>query len=126
MQNIFFQYLIWHLIDAPKGIIQAWKNYLRFNLNYFSVVLLFKTLFAPWRKYRASYGRGFDFVRYLEAFLSNLIFRLFGATIRSFLILIGLSIEIIIFIAGATVLLIWLISPLLLILAIYHGFRILI
>lgn len=126
MHNIFFQYLSWHFFDMPKNILLAWKNYLLFNLNYFSVALLLKTLFAPWRKYRTSYGRGFDFARYFEAFFSNLIFRLFGAAIRSLIIFIGLLFEIIIFMAGITAFLIWLVSPLLLILGIYHGFRILI
>ena len=126
MQNILFQYLIWHFFDMPKNILRAWRDYLRFNLNYFSVLLLLKTLFSPWRRYKVSYGKGFDAGRYFEAFFSNLIFRVFGATIRSFLIVIGIIAEIVIVFGGIVAFFAWLVLPGLLILGFYHGFRILI
>ncbi len=126
MQNILFQYLIWHFFDMPKNILRAWRDYLRFNLNYFSVPLLLKTLFSPWRKYQVSYGKGFDLGRYLEAFFSNLIFRIFGAIIRAFLIIIGIIAEMVIVLGGVMAFFAWLALPALLILGIYYGFRILV
>jgi len=126
MQNILFQYLIWHFFDMPKNILRAWRDYLRFNLNYFSVPLLLKTLFSPWRKYQVSYGKGFDLGRYLEAFFSNLIFRIFGAIIRAFLIIIGILAEMVIVLGGVMAFFAWLALPALLILGIYYGFRILV
>jgi len=125
-QNIVFQYLIWHFFDMPKNILRAWRDYLRFNLNYFSVPLLLKTLFSPWKKYRVSYGKGLDVGKYLEAFFSNLIFRIFGAIIRAFLIVIGITAEFVIVLGGAMAFFAWLVLPALLILGIYYGFRILI
>jgi len=124
MQNILFQYFIWQFFEAPKEILKAWRNFLKFNLNYFSIFLLLKTLFSPWRRYQMSYGKGFDIGRYLEAFFSNLIFRLLGAIVRSFLIVIGLLAEIFIVFCGIIIFLGWLILPILLVLGIYHGFRI--
>ena len=44
-QNILIQYFVWHFFDASKGILAGWKNCLKFNLNYWSVPLLTKTLF---------------------------------------------------------------------------------
>jgi len=123
-QNIVIQYLIWQLFDVPKGLIGAWKNFLLFNLNYFSIVLLFKTLFSPWRKYKWSYGRGFDIGRYLETFFSNLVSRILGAIIRSFLIFIGLMAEIFIVFAGLIVFIGWLIMPAFLIAGLIFGFKI--
>ena len=123
-QNIVIQYLIWQLFDVPKGLIGAWKNFLLFNLNYFSIVLLFKTLFSPWRKYKWSYGRGFDIGRYLETFFSNLVSRTLGAIIRSFLIFIGLMAEIFIVFAGLIVFIGWLIMPAFLIAGLIFGFKI--
>jgi len=125
MQNILFQYLIWHFFDMPKNILRAWRDYLRFNLNYFSVPLLLKTLFSPWRKYQVSYGKGFDLGRYLEAFFSNLIFRIFGAIIRTFLIVIGIIAEMVIVLGGILAFFAWMVLPALLILGLYYGFRIL-
>jgi hypothetical protein len=120
-QNIFSQWLSWQFFEAPKGIISAWKNFLKFNLNYFSVGLLFKTLFSPWRRIQASYGKGFDFGRYLSAFASNMIFRLLGALVRSFLIVAALFIEALILIVGAVAVLGWFILPLLFIAGFIFG-----
>jgi len=124
-QNIFFQYFSWQFFDVPKKLIKAWKNFLLFNLNYFSIPLLVKTLFAPWRKYKMSYGRGFDAGRYFEAFLSNLIFRILGAIVRIFLIIIGLFVEILIIFGGIIVFFGWLILPALLIWGLIFGFKVL-
>ena len=125
-QNIFFQWLSWHFLEVPLNILKAWKNFLLFNLNYFSISLLLRTFFSPWRRYQFSYGRGFDFGRYLEAFASNLIFRIIGAFLRSFLIIIGILVEIAIFFAGIFILISWLASPVFLIAALIFGIKILI
>ncbi|MDI6591535.1 MAG: hypothetical protein QME61_01145 [Patescibacteria group bacterium] len=125
-QNILFQYLIWHFLEMPGNILKTWKNFLKFNLNYFSIHLLLRTFFFPWRRYRIPYGKGFDIERYLEAFFSNLIFRILGATVRSFLILTGILIEIFIILGGMIVFLGWLLLPILLLAGLYFGFKILI
>ena len=124
-QNIFFQYLGWQFFDVPKKLIKVWKNFLLFNLNYFSIPLLIKTLFAPWRKYKVSYGRGFDIGKYFEALLSNLIFRILGAIIRIFLIIIGLFLEVLIIFAGIAVFLGWIAGPVILIYGLIFGFKVL-
>lgn len=125
MENILIQYLSWQFFDVPKKLIRAWKNLLLFNLNYFSILLLIKTLFAPWRRYKMSYGRGFDIGRYFEAFISNLIFRTLGAIVRIFLIIIGLFAEVFIILAGIIVFLGWLLGPVILIYGLIFGFKIL-
>jgi len=125
LHNLLFQWLKWQFFDVPKLILNAWDNYLRFGLNYFSTPLLLKTLFSPWRRYKWSYPRGFDLWLYFEAIFSNLIFRTIGAIIRSILIVIGVFFEAIIFIAGFVVFLSWFLLPIFLILGIYHGLRLL-
>jgi len=115
----------WHFFDVPKSILKTWRNFLVFNLNYFSIPLLIKTLFSPWRRYIWSYGRGFDLGRYVSTFFSNLISRFLGAFIRFILIFIGLFIEAFIFFAGIIVFLVWLILPLLIIWGFYFSFKVL-
>jgi len=124
-QNIFIQYLEWQFFDVPKNILQAWQNCLRFNLNYWSVPLLLKTLFSHWRRYQYSYGKGLNFKRYFEAFTFNMISRVLGSIMRSVLIVLGLLTEIFVFLAGAIVFLIWLILPFLLVGGFFYGFKIL-
>ncbi|OIP76124.1 MAG: hypothetical protein AUK06_00560 [Parcubacteria group bacterium CG2_30_36_18] len=124
MQNIFFQYLSWQFLEVPGNILNAWRNFLKFNLNYFSISFLIKTLFSPWRRYRMSYGKGFDIGRYFAALFSNLIFRLLGAIMRIILIIIGLLVEIFIIFAGVILFFGWLILPALLIAGLIFGFKI--
>jgi hypothetical protein len=124
-QNIILAWIPWQFSEMPKNILKAWRNFLVFNLNYFSVPLLLKTLFSPWRRYQWSYGRGFDAGRYLYTFFSNMISRVLGAVMRSFLILIALIIEFFIFWAGIFVFFGWLVFPLLLLAGLWFGLKIL-
>lgn len=126
MESVEAKYLTWYYIEQPKLILKAWKNLLKFNLNYFSIILLLKTLFSPWRRYQMSYGRGFDIKRYFEAFTFNMVSRFIGAGVRIVLIIIGLVVEIIIFFGGLILLFGWLISPFLLFLSLAFGIKFLI
>jgi len=124
-QNILFQYFQWHFFDSAKNVLIAWRNFIFFNLNYFSIPLLLKTLFSPWRRYRWAYPRGFSFGKYFEVFVSNLFSRIMGAIIRVVLIVFGLLVEIFIIFGGAIVFLVWILLPFLLIYGIFYGFKIL-
>lgn len=110
-------------METPKEILNAWKNFLLFNLSYFSVPFLLRTFFSPWRKYQWSYGRGFDVKRYLEAAVSNLFSRAVGAAMRSFLIITGLLTEILIIFAGIIAFFGWLFLPAVLIGGLIFGFN---
>jgi len=123
IKNMFSEYLFWHFVKVPKDILMAFRNFLLFNFNYFSVFFLLKTLFAPWRKYKKSYGRGFDFKRYFETFIFNLTSRILGAIVRLIIILIGLIFEVFIFATGIIALLTWIFSFVLLIIIFYVGFN---
>ena len=112
---ILLQYLDWYFIDSSRTILKGWKNYLLFNLNFFSIPILFKTFFSYWRKYSYSYGKFFDPARYFEAFTFNLMSRVIGAILRLFFIIVGLAAEISIFLIGFAVFIIWLVLPLLLV-----------
>jgi hypothetical protein len=125
-QNILIQVVVWWILETPKKIISAWKNFLRFNLNYFSVSLLLRTLFSPWRKYEVYRGRGFNIGKYIETFFSNLIFRLIGALLRSALIAAGLIAEALILLAGVFVFSAWIASPLIIAGAFAYGLKLLI
>jgi hypothetical protein len=124
MPNIFLLYLSWHFLEAPKNILTAWRNFLKFCLNYFSIPLLVRTLFSPWHKYFWSYPRGFYPGKYLEVFISNLISRVIGAITRIFLIIFGILAEIFIVFAGIIILFGWLILPALLIAGLIFGIKI--
>lgn len=124
-ENIFLQWFCWQFFDVSKSILVGWKNFLKFGLNYFSIPLLLKTLFSPWRRYRWTYPKAFDIGIYLEVFFSNLISRILGLILRVFLIFFGFLTEILFIFGGLFILFIWLILPFLIFLGFYFGFRIL-
>jgi len=125
-QPIILLYFRWHFLEAPKEILGAIKNILVFNLEYFSVVLLLKTLFAPWKRYQWAHKGGFDIKKTMENLASNLISRTIGAALRGFIIIIGLFTEIALVLVSVFVFLGWMILPLLIILSLFYGIRLLI
>ena len=121
-QNIFLTWLFWHFFEIPKEILKALKNYLVFLFNYFSIPILLKTLFSHWRRYRESYGKGFDLKRFFSALTFNLISRILGAIVRIITIFIWLIAEFFVLIGFLIILLFWLILPFLGIIGIYWIF----
>lgn len=120
---IALQFIYWYLIDVPKQILRAWKNFLKFNLEYFSIPLLLKTFFSHWRRYEWVYPKGFRMGKYIEIFFSNIISRVLGMLMRIILISTGIIIEILIFFIGGIILIGWFILPILLFIGLGFGFE---
>ena len=119
--KLSLEYLIWHFGVMPRAIATAWKDILIFGLEYFSLPVLAKTLFSPWRRYLWSYPVGFQLAALLEALVSNFISRILGAIMRLGLIAIGVCGELLIGVAGAAVFLLWLALLPLIILSFFYG-----
>jgi len=126
MLSLVPQYFKWHYWDRVRIIAKAWKNYLVFNPKYFSMLSLVKGLFAYWKKYHYSYGRGFDPQRFFEALSFNMISRVIGAIIRLLLLLIGIFSELMILVGGFLILMAWIFLPLLLLAGFWAGFYLII
>jgi hypothetical protein len=108
----------------PREIFFAWRNFLSFNLEHFSIPFLLKTFFHPWHRYKAvSRKGGLDVGRFLETLFSNIIFCSLGALMRFFVIVYGLAAEVFIFVAGILAFLVWFLSPLLLLGLLFIGFK---
>ena len=122
-KNIIFSWLFWYLKEVPKNILKAFKNFLKFCSNYFSIFLLLKSYFSYWRKYKWSYGKSFNIGKYIEVFFSNLLSRILGAIIRTFFIILGILVEIFIIILGGFIFLGWYLLPILLIGGFFLGFK---
>lgn len=121
--NVFIKYLYWQLIITPKKVLFILKNYLVFGLDFFSIKETLRSLFSPWRRYLWDYGRGFDFARYFEVFLSNIITRIIGFIMRLFLIVFFIIYEIVVLGLGIIIFLASIIYPFFFIVAIIYGFK---
>ncbi|OGZ19825.1 MAG: hypothetical protein A3F95_02700 [Candidatus Nealsonbacteria bacterium RIFCSPLOWO2_12_FULL_39_31] len=120
MGNIFLE---WEFKDAPKSILIAWKNFLVFGLDYFSLPILLRTFFSPWKKYSYSYGGIFEIWKNIETLVFNAMSRIIGAIIRFVFIILGIVFEILIAVSGVLVFLGWLVLPFLLIFGLIYGIK---
>jgi len=124
--SIFLQVIIWQFFDVPREILKAWKNFLWFNLNYFSIPILLKTYLSHWHKYHYPYGKIFEVWINIETFTFNMMSRIIGAILRTFLIILGMAIEILILIIGLIIFVGWFLLPIFLLVGFIFGITLLI
>lgn len=94
--------------------IDAWRRLgrrLEDVTNLFSVKLLMRTLFSPWRRVTSARGRGLDAA--LHAAIDNAVGRFIGFLVR-FVVLVSAAISIVVIaLFGSVLLLLWPIAPVL-------------
>lgn len=100
----------WWYTDGWRQRAGLTREGLARTLDFFSISLLAKTLFAPFRQISAGGASGPIGVR-LQAFFDKLISRCIGAFMRTILIFIGLLSIVLQVFWGGIVLLVWLILP---------------
>jgi hypothetical protein len=111
-KDILSSWILWHYVISLERIYRQWKDFLKFNMDYFSIPFLLRTIFSPWKKYKISYGRGFDIAKIFEALTFNVFSRFIGAGIRTLVILFGLLSQFLILLFGIFIILFWIILPL--------------
>ena len=109
--NIILNWAEWQFYEMPEFLILIWKNYILFVMNYFSLPVLLSSIFAPWRRYRWRYPKGFDLVEFLNTLISNFFSRIIGAIMRVILIIVGAVCQIFVIFAGAVIFLAWVLIP---------------
>lgn len=114
-ENIFSLWILWQFYEMPKFLLQIWKNYLMFVSNYFSIYMLLKTLFAPWRRYSWKYPRGLDLEEFFNTLISNTFSRVLGAGCRVILIVLGILAQIFVALAGLIIFIAWFLAPLIIV-----------
>ena len=102
----------WYYKEAIRNILKGWKNFIIFASEYFSIPLLFKTLFAPWKRDITKKPRGLDFKKLFEYISFSLISRIIGFGVRIITIFAGILFFLLIVVLGLLFFLIWLFLPL--------------
>lgn len=119
---LFFEYyFIWHYGRAIKEIYGIGRNFLWFLWHFFSIEVIAKTFFSPWRRMNEQYMRGFNLEAVLSSFIVNSLMRIVGVIIRAITLLIalfGLLTAILLFFVF---LFLWLILPFIVVLLVYQG-----
>ena len=123
---IILGYLKWHYGQAISALWNTWKNFLFFVYEFFSIRLLFKNFFDSWKRMTDSYPKSFKLKEYFFIFTTNMITRVVGMVMRTFLIIIGLTCYILLALAFPFALIVWLLLPFIIIALIGTGLFLLI
>ena len=106
------QFLTWFYSKGIEYYITSWKDTANWVLHYFSLTMLLKTLFSPWKRLTvADTTPGFNPQKKFEALTFNLISVGIGAVVRLILFGIGVFAVGVVVVGGAAGLLFWLILP---------------
>ena len=118
---IILGYLKWHYSKAIYSLTNIWKNFLFFIFEYFSINLLFKNFFSPWKRMTNNYPKKFSAKKYFYTFTANLIVRVVGMIMRLCLIIIGLASYALLALFYPVALILWLFLPLIILILITDG-----
>lgn len=102
----------WWYTTAWKGVVSRLTMRLDRTLGFFSVGLLFRTLFDPFRQIAAAQVRGGLDVK-MRAWMDRTFSRFIGAFMRSIFILLGILSALGVFVFGILQVLLWPLVPLL-------------
>jgi hypothetical protein len=111
---IFPYYLGWHYGRGTSETFSVFKNFLFFIPRFFSIKVLFETLFSPFQRLKENYAGGLNPGQFAEVIVVNLIMRIFGFIVRSFIIMLGVATFIIVFFVEIVLFIIWITLPFLL------------
>lgn len=105
---IILDFFTWHYLKASDFIIRVWFNFVDFGFYFFSVKLLLKTLFSPWRRVElVDKTPGFSLQKLFQQLTFNLISRFIGVIVRSIFIFCGLIFTLLIFLLGLIIFIAW-------------------
>ncbi len=115
-------YIRWHYGQALKEIWELERDFLWFGYHFFSIPVLFQTLFSPFYRIRESYKGWASFEALLENAVANVVSRFVGLFLRLFVIAFGIIFEIVIFLLLIPAYTVWILFPVLIPALIYSGF----
>jgi hypothetical protein len=121
---LFLDFPLWYYTGAFRDILGVWLNFMWFIYHFFSMPLLVRTLFSPWRRMTDSYRKG-SIEEMLQSVVMNVMSRVFGAIVRLSLLICG-AIFLSIGVLGLFIVLaLWACTPVLLVIIMARGIALL-
>ncbi len=107
----FSAYLFWHYVFAPKKLLRITTNFFLFFYYYFSVRILVRTFFSPWKRQTIKRERRLSLSNLLQVLSFNLISRTIGAIVRGIVLLGWFWSEVVVFFFFLFLFPAWIIIP---------------
>src|SRR3989344_4259004 len=106
------EFLNWFYSKGIDYYFTSWSGSINWVLHYFSLGLLLKTLFSPWKRLiEEDKSPGFNLQKKFEIFTFNLISRGIGAVVRLTMFWVGIVFIIFVCLGGALGFVFWLMLP---------------
>lgn len=115
--------MVWHFTKGLFSLLVHIKHFLWFLYHFFSIKILLKTLFSPWKLEGEGYKRGFSIENFFETFVVNTLMRIVGFCIRSVVIVCGCICMVGALVASIPLVVIYLGAPLLIPFVFISGLR---
>lgn len=119
----FVLFITWLFFESTAHILRTWKFFLVFGLRIFSVPLLVRTFFSPWHRYWYGYPKTFNIQAMFQSVFGNLMSRGIGVILRTFIIVLGLFFELVVFLLGAVFVAFWVMLPFASLYLFYFGLK---
>ena len=117
------KYLVWHYGEALTDWWRIVGNFIWFFFHMFSIGLLLRTLFSPFKRLQEERKKGsWKFENWGGAIIINVLMRLVGFSVRTMFIVVGLIFIIFTAMVGAIAFVFWLILPLMVAFLLVFGF----
>lgn len=118
-----FEYFKWHYGKGVMGLVNIVGNFVWFFFEFFSIPLLLKTYFMPFRRLNEMYQQSFNPGAWFETLIVNTMMRIIGALLRTVLIVLGIFFILLTVAIGVCFLTAWLLAPLLLFFLVSYGIK---
>ncbi len=120
--SLIKDYFLWHYGAAFPEMFRVLGNFFWFLYHFFSMPVLFRTLFSPWKKiHEERESAGFNLKDILSALIINIMMRIVGFFFRVVLITIGVMSIIFLFIFSISLFIFWVFAPILILLSLILG-----
>lgn len=125
LTTILHHYFLWHYSRAFLEIFHVWINLLWFVVHFFSLPLLLKSLFSPWKRIVEPRGKLLDFEDFAGFVIIGLLSRVVGFFVRFTVIMTGSLVLLLTVVGGIFAYVFWLVAPVVLIGGLLVGLRML-
>jgi hypothetical protein len=116
---MLFELVSWWYGTGWTGTLHRVENRVEGVWRMFSVGILVRTLFAPWRRITTPAGKGIQ--QLFRSMIDNLVSRVVGFTVRIFVLIAAIIVTFLAVIFGIVAALAWPMLPLLAIAALVKG-----
>jgi len=119
--DLLVNYFVWHYSLAVFNLLNLSKKFLFLVEDFFSMGLLFRTFFSPWRRLSEKKKPGLDLGNIFSVMVVNSLMRVVGVLFRSIVLFFGFLSVFFSLVFIILVFIIWLLWPAIIIFLFLYG-----